>query len=181
MKGIMFTEFMEWVDDKFGFDIADQIIEESDLASGGAYTQVGDYDHHELINLVTKLSEKTKVEDETLLNLFGEHLIVVFHQKFPQHFLGVNNCFELLNTIESKVYIEVKKLYPKTELATFETLNLQDDFMEMEYISERPFSNLVFGMITGAAIFFKEEIEIKMEDLSTERLTRVNFKLTKNG
>ena len=47
MKGVVFTEFIEMVEDKFSADIADQIIEEADLPSGGVYTSVGTYDHAE--------------------------------------------------------------------------------------------------------------------------------------
>ena len=59
MKGIVFAEFIELVEDKFGFEIADEIIEESNLPSGGSYTSVGTYDHREMLELVTHLSEKT--------------------------------------------------------------------------------------------------------------------------
>ena len=41
MKGIIFTEFIEMVEDKFGFEVADNIITNSNLPSGGAYTAVG--------------------------------------------------------------------------------------------------------------------------------------------
>ena len=37
MKGIVFTEFLEMVEDKFSFDVVDTIIEQSELESGGVY------------------------------------------------------------------------------------------------------------------------------------------------
>ena len=39
MKGVVFTEFLEMVEDIFSPDIADQIVEEADLPSGGVYTR----------------------------------------------------------------------------------------------------------------------------------------------
>ena len=45
MKGIVFTEFLEMVEDKFSADMVDDIIDDCDLASGGAYTAVGTYPH----------------------------------------------------------------------------------------------------------------------------------------
>jgi len=44
MKGIIFTEFLEMVEDRFSPEIADRIIEAADLPSGGAYTAIGTYD-----------------------------------------------------------------------------------------------------------------------------------------
>ncbi len=53
MKGMVFTEFLEMVEDRFSPEIADRIITASDLRSGGAYTAVGTYEHSEMIQLVT--------------------------------------------------------------------------------------------------------------------------------
>lgn len=55
MKGIVFTEFLEMVADKFSADTVDTIIEEADPPSGGAYTAVGTYDFAEMASLVTKV------------------------------------------------------------------------------------------------------------------------------
>jgi hypothetical protein len=63
MKGMVFTEFLEMVEDKFGFDTADDIIETSKdkLSTEGIYTAVGTYPHTEIITLVTNLSTVTKI------------------------------------------------------------------------------------------------------------------------
>ena len=52
MKGVVFTEFLEMVEDRFSPEMADRIIEGAELASGGVYTTVGTYDHGEMIQLV---------------------------------------------------------------------------------------------------------------------------------
>jgi hypothetical protein len=61
MKGIIFTEFLKMVEDVFSPEIADRVISESGSSTGGAYTTVGTYDHHELINMVSRLSEITGI------------------------------------------------------------------------------------------------------------------------
>jgi hypothetical protein len=38
MKGIVFTAFLEMVEDKFGIEIVDHIISHSDVDSKGVYT-----------------------------------------------------------------------------------------------------------------------------------------------
>ncbi len=48
MKGIVFTNFFEMVEEKIGFELVDQLIEGTELATGGAYTTIGTYDHKEL-------------------------------------------------------------------------------------------------------------------------------------
>jgi hypothetical protein len=53
MKGMVFTEFLEMVEAKFSADMVDDIISDSDLPNGGAYTSVGTYDHSELVHCQT--------------------------------------------------------------------------------------------------------------------------------
>jgi Haem-NO-binding len=56
MKGVVFTEFLEMVEDRFSPEMADRIIEGAELASGGVYTTVGTYDHGEMIQLGVAVS-----------------------------------------------------------------------------------------------------------------------------
>ena len=61
MKGIVFTEFLDMVDDVFGVQITEAIVETSDLPSGGIYTATGTYDHREMLRLVAALSKKSHI------------------------------------------------------------------------------------------------------------------------
>lgn len=181
MKGIVFAEFIDLVETKFGFEIADEIIEESNLPSGGAYTSVGTYDHNEMLELVTHLSQKTGISVEDLVKVFGEHLLTRFVEGYPMFFESVDSCFEFLSTIENKVHVEVKKLYPEAELPTFESTIHSDNEMSLIYSSKRPFSALAYGLIKGSASYYNENIAIEMHDQSTDDLTKVHFKLIKSA
>lgn len=179
MKGIVFSEFLELVEEKFGFDMADDIIDEANLPSGGAYTSVGTYDHNELITLVGLLSKKTGIETEALIQVFGEHLLGYFHDSYPVFFDEVDNCFDFLDTIEHRVHVEVRKLYPEAELPTFSANFPAPKTMLLTYTSKRPFSALAFGLIKGSAKYYGEDIEVTMEDQTTGAETKVVFELTK--
>ena len=61
MKGIVFTEFLEMVEQKFSPELVDLIVEEAELPSGGVYTTVGTYNHGEMIRLVTCLSKESGI------------------------------------------------------------------------------------------------------------------------
>lgn len=179
MKGIVFTEFIELVENKFGFEVADEVIEQSNLPSGGAYTAVGTYDHEEMLELVTHLSKATDIPAETLIKVFGEHLLQRFVAGYPHFFTEVSSCFEFLDTIENRVHVEVKKLYPEAELPTFESEIFSATQMRLTYLSKRPFSALAFGLIQGSASYYNETIHIDMDDQSTDQQTKVVFLLTK--
>ncbi len=59
MKGIIFTEFMELVEEKFGLDVLDQVLDLSN--DEGVYTAVGSYDHKDLVKLIVNLSKVSGV------------------------------------------------------------------------------------------------------------------------
>src|SRR5687768_11906467 len=88
MKGIVFTEFLEMVEEKFSPEVADRIIEQADLQSGGIYTAVGTYDHKEMIELISHLSNETGISSAELVHSFGVHLFSRFHTMFPKYFEG---------------------------------------------------------------------------------------------
>jgi len=43
MKGVIFTEFLDFVELEMGGEMVDAIIDDCDLPSGGAYTSVSIY------------------------------------------------------------------------------------------------------------------------------------------
>ena len=181
MKGVVFTEFIEMVEDKFSPDIADQIIEASDLESGGIYTSLGTYHHGELVQLVSHLSETTEIAIPDLIKTFGQHLAVRFAAGFPQ-FFAEKGLFDFLENVESYIHVEVRKLYPDAELPTFVTERDGDNSLVMNYSSTRPFSDLAYGLILGCVEHYDETVEVRYEDTSngSGRGTAARFTLTRS-
>jgi len=179
MKGIIFTEFLEMVEDKFSPEVADKIIEASDLATGGSYTSVGTYHHAELIEMVGHLSKESGVDVVPLVKVFGEHLFGRFVELYPEFFEGVDTCFGFLDLIEDHVHVEVKKLYPDAELPTFATTQPGPQRLEMVYQSGRPLAPVAEGLILGCIAHFQENITVKVEDLSGGHNTHARFIMEK--
>lgn len=178
MKGIVFSEFNEMVEDKFSPETADKIIVEADLASGGAYTSVGTYDHRELLTLVTLLSAETGIDVATLVKTFGKYLAGRFSKLYPVFFEGVDGTLDFLATIEEHVHVEVKKLYPDAELPNFRTTRGEDRQMTMYYESRRPFADLAEGLISGCAEHFAEKVSVTRLDDNEGDNFRTTFHLS---
>jgi len=146
MKGIVFTEFLELVDSKFGIAVTDEIIQKSNLNSRGIYTAVGTYDHMEIIELVSQLSNVVNIESSQLLYLYGEYFFSTLYRSYPHFFKGINDPFELLISVDSHIHVEVKKLYPDAELPKFKT-ELNGNVLLMDYFSERKMGDFAMGLI----------------------------------
>ena len=178
MRGIVFTEFLEMVEEKFSSDMVDKIIGESDLPSKGAYTSLGTYDHSEMIQLTKHLSQTTNITVPELLHTFGEHLFARFAEGYPVFFEGITHAFEFLKNLDSYIHVEVRKLYPDAELPKFDYETPSDDTLVMIYSSSRPFADLAEGLLSGCIKHFKMPIEIKRENLKSNEKTKVRFILT---
>lgn len=177
MKGVVFTEFLEMVEEAYSADLVDDIIETADLPSGGAYTAVGTYSHVEMVKLVSELSERTDITVGELLALFGRHLMGRFEALYPEFFEGIDGTFSFLETLEDHIHKEVKKLYPEAELPTFEYAYPADGIMTLEYRSNRPFADLAGGLINACADRWGESIAVEREDLPGEAGTHALFTL----
>jgi hypothetical protein len=177
MKGIVFCEFVDMMETEFSAEMADKIISSTELESGGAYTSVGTYDHHEMLALVTQLSEKTGTPVPDLVRAFGRYLFGRFVELYPAFFEGVDGAFGFLDRIEEHVHVEVRKLYPDAELPTFATSRPDDGTMIMVYQSKRPFADLAHGLIEGCITHYGEPVDVESEDLSNDGHTHARFTL----
>ncbi len=165
MKGIIFSEFLEMVDDKFSIEMSERLIDEVKPASGGAYTTVGTYNAQEIVDMVLKLSEITSIPVPDLLETFGRHLLGRFVLLFPQFFEGVTSAFEFLPMVENYVHLEVKKLYSDAELPSFKCESSRPGRLEMTYHSGTNLPDLAEGLILGVADHFNERVEVKREKI----------------
>ena len=165
MKGIVFTEFLEMVEQKFGYETVDHIIEASDLATKGIYTAVGTYPHSEIVQLLLNLSETVNIDPAKLLHEFGKYLFDTFLKSYPQFFSAVDNVYDFLHSIDNHIHVEVLKLYPDATLPKFETREEANGALVMIYQSERKMAALAEGLISKAIIYYGEPCTIESTPL----------------
>lgn len=167
MKGVVFTEFLEMVEDRFSADMADSIIDDARLPHGGAYTSVGTYPHGEMVAMVVALSQRSGIPVPDLIRVFGQHMFGRFVQAYPAFFVGVQDAFEFLAGIEDIIHAEVLKLYPDAELPRFIVEHHDAQKLVLLYQSPRHFEDLAEGMMHGCLAHFGEPIHIEREPTPT--------------
>ena len=180
MKGIVFTEFIEMVEQKFSTSVANRLLDESDLPSGGAYTAVGTYDHQELVSMVVKLSEISGLPIPVLIKAFGIYLFGRFYALYPAFFEGVTSAPDFLTRVEDIIHVEVLKLYPDAELPHFEIACPDSNTVIMTYRSERHFGDLAEGLIEACIEHFGNPLSLARENL-TEPGQPVRFTIRKTA
>ena len=161
MKGIVFREYIDFVEEQAGESVVDEMIEIAEPKSGAAYTAVGKYDWRELVDMVVALSGIISAPVPELIRAFGRHLFTRLKTNYPQFMEGQTDAFDFLQTIENQIHVEVLKLYPDAELPTLDVRQISDNKLAVGYTSCRPFGDLCIGMIEGCADHFGETFQIE--------------------
>ncbi|WP_017730578.1 heme NO-binding domain-containing protein [Nafulsella turpanensis] len=178
MKGILFTELIELIEDLMGLEFTNRVIEDAGLENEGAFTAVGNYPYRELVKLLESLSNHAQNPKGVLLKGYGECL---FHRLSPNYSVELSqfpDTFSLLSQLESIMKFEIYKLNPEASIPKVTAALRSPTLMEVHYVSEKRLSELVEGLIVGCINYFDEPIELQREDLSPDR-KKVRFLLHK--
>jgi hypothetical protein len=179
MKGIVFTEFLDLVEDKFGLETLDRIITESQLKSGGIYTSVGTYSFSEMLQLLQKLSEHTGLSIDNLLLVYGEHFFSIIETSYPGLLATYNDPIEMLSSIENHIHVEVRKIYPDAELPTFIVEKKNQKSLTMLYKSSRAMHHFGLGLMNKTFEHFNATATIDLYKINEDG-TEVRFVINKN-
>ena len=180
MKGVVFTEFLGLVEQKFSADMVDDIIDDANLPHGGAYTAVGTYPFPEMVALIVALSKRTGLEVPVLIHAFGQYLFGRFFVLYPAFINACSSTIELVSHIEHVIHTEVRKLYPDAELPSFEVETHTAQRLSVVYRSPRCLADLAVGLIEGAVAHYGEQgqLHLQREALDADGTT-VRFILEK--
>lgn len=179
MKGIIFTELLDFVERHAGSTALEEVLEQAKLESGGAYTTVGNYPHEEAVSIVLTAAEQLGASAPDLMRQFGRELFPHFVTKFPQFFAGISDSRSFLRGIQTHIHDEVMKLYPDSSPPRF-TVEEIGESMTLTYSSHRPMAMVALGLIEACIDHFGENCSVRSlpEALSYESDAR--FEIRRN-
>ena len=181
MRGIVFTEFVSLVEEKFGMVMADQVLRSPGLSTGGSYTSVGQYDHREMLTLVGALAEHTGLPADELCKVFGEWLFPKLAAGFEFGVKPYADAFTFLASLDGLIHAEVRTLYPDAELPHVPVVRLDSHELVMEYRSHRPFADVAEGLLRGCLAWFGERAALRREPLDADTARSARFVITRRG
>lgn len=158
MLGIVFTTLIDMLEEKVSPDFADEVITAAELENDGAFTAVGNYPFSEMEKLVGVLVEKTGQPVETLLHDFGFYLFGKLAAAHGHVMQGRTDLLGLLERLDDDIHVQVRKLYPDSDLPTFKVMSRTDNAMRLRYHSVRDLFPLAEGLMDAAAESFGNTI-----------------------
>jgi predicted hydrocarbon binding protein len=160
MKGMIFTSLADMVEETFGLQMWQGVLDQCPSACGGAYTAGAIYPDEELLCMVSVLQKETSLPLDELLRKFGEYLfdrLVESHQYLIQKYTCAK---QLLMALDIEVHRDVEKLYPGTSLPIIQVIEQSETSLTMYYQSPRKICFLAEGLIKGTANHFNEVITL---------------------
>lgn len=178
MMGMVFTELVDMVEEKFSLDVVDAVLARA--GAKGSYTSVGNYDDAELMAIVAALSEHTKVPVPDLLHVFGLHLFGRFYAMFPGFFTTHADVTTFLQGLESHVHTEVRKLYASADPPFFSWVPDDAGGGLLDYRSRRGLWRFAQGLLEACVAHYGGHHRVAaIEDLSEGPGTHVRFTLVR--
>ncbi|MDW5417676.1 heme NO-binding domain-containing protein [Iodobacter sp. CM08] len=168
MKGIVFNEFMDFVESVQGIVAVDEMISVAKPPSGGAYTAAGYYDFHEMFALVQALSARCGVAVPDLVRAFGQHLFGRLIAQRSELLRSMPDVYTFLESIEGQIHVEVRRIYPDADLPMLETERSSDGSLLLRYRSRRHLADLALGMIEGCIAHYGGKATVTRRDLADE-------------
>ena len=165
MKGIIFTEFLDLVEEKFGLEMVDKIIYKSKLKSRGVYTSIDTFSFSEMLQLLQHLSLNTSISIYDLLLAYGEHIFLVLGNSYPGLLDTYTDPIEMLSSIEDHSHIEVRKIYPEAELPTFIVEQKTENSLIMIYKSSRAMHHFGLGLMNKTFAYFNQKASIVLDKI----------------
>ncbi|WP_221793847.1 heme NO-binding domain-containing protein [Oceanobacter mangrovi] len=176
MLGMIFTELVEMVEERFSPALADDILAEAGLDHGGAYTAVGYYPFEELQTLVGLLAARTGIAVPDLIEAFGQYLFLSFTRSHSTLLAGKTTLLDLLETLDGDIHKEVYKLYPEARLPEFRVISRTEQQIELEYRSPHNLQPLALGLIKGGGAWFGHpQLTVESVPLQGSTLFRVQI------
>ncbi|WP_086933699.1 heme NO-binding domain-containing protein [Agarilytica rhodophyticola] len=181
MKGVVFIAINDMVEDKFGIETWESILNEVNPKNGGIYTSTEDYPDEEVVSFVIAISKALSVDTTEVTRSFGTFLFGELNRKYDIFTKLTDNLFDFLCSIENVIHKEVRKLYENPSLPSLDCQKINDSELLVKYSSPRKLCYLAEGLILGASEFYNEDITLKHESCVHSGDDVCRLRVTKNA
>lgn len=131
MKGVIFVVLESVIRDAYGEDTWDAILEEA--GSDGVYTTLGNYPDEEFVALVEAAEPHLGVTGDEALTFMGRHALAHLADQYPSIFERHASTRTFVLQLNDIIHPEVEKLYPGSDLPTFEYEDPETDPLVLGY------------------------------------------------
>lgn len=159
MKGVVFNILEDMVTEQGGLLMWQKVLDK--VGVDGGYTAVATYSDDELFSIVGAVVEELGVPAEEVIGAFGTYMFGQLARRYPVFIESCDDLFSFLESIDSVIHLEVRKLMTETQLPSIDCTRLGETELLINYRSPRKLCLLAEGLIYGAAEQYGNQIKIE--------------------
>lgn len=178
MKGIFFNLLEEFITENYGEEKYDEILGECRLSTTEPFVGPGTYPDEDLLAIATKTAEKLGITVPDALRAFGRFCFPKLAARYPVFVAEHHHPKSFLETVDSVIHVEVRKLYEGTKLPRFTYSDGFPDHLVIRYQSDRKMCQLMEGLIDGVADYYKSPIKQSQTQCMLRGAESCDFDLT---
>ena len=181
MRGIVFTAFLTFLDERRDFGVSNRVLNESEAdLETSAFTSVNHYPSRDLKAL---LASATRILDEPFSEMvkeFGEFLFDHLMYRLSMHVENYDTWQSMLINVEDTIHESIHKLEPKRRIpVALKQVEEANTALTLHYKSPRGMADLAEGLIMGCLKHYSAEqaVTIVRFDQSADGTSSI-FKMT---
>jgi hypothetical protein len=168
MNGIVFTEFLKLVKDKFELDWVDRNISKFKRASNKVHTASVVYSFTEMLTLLQNLNQYTSISINNLCSVCGEYIFSVIQGSYPILLSTCNGPVEMLSSIEKHIHMEVKKVCSGSALPGSILEKKENNSVTILYKSSRVMHHFGSGLMNKTFEPFNSTATIELRKVKAD-------------
>ncbi len=168
MKGIILVSFNEFIEELWGVEFWDELLNEAELPSEGVYTTAHTYDDQELFTLIGLVVDKQNISVKDAQFSFGKWVFKKLYSIAPAGVHDFKDVFEFLHAVQGFIHVEVHKLNPDALRPEFEFLSETPNQLSFHYQSPRKLCFFCEGIVHGLAEHTEQEIKVSQPECEHE-------------
>ncbi len=158
MKGVLFNVVQEVVEEAYGDDTWDDLLDDAGLL--GAYTALGDYPDHELVALVAAASLRSGLGPDAVLRTVGRLALPRLLDRLPPRVPLADEPLAFVRSVNDIIHPEVLKLYPASRPPVFDCEDSGDGLL-VRYRSTRSLPDLAHGLLEAVDDHFEQSVLVE--------------------
>jgi hypothetical protein len=168
MKGIVFNILEDFIDENFGDNTFDTLVELVLPELDEPFVGPGTYSDEQLMAIVGKAIEVKKLELDPTLRAFGAFMFTKLASKYPGFVDPHDNPKDFIKTIHDIIHVEVRKLFPEAITPVFIYSNETENSLTLKYVSKRNLFALAEGLMDGSGAYYNKPFKIKRTEENRE-------------
>ena len=175
MKGVVFVELLDLLDDRYSMKFTEQVIEQSQVYSTGAYNALGQFDHRELLALMEAVECSFPDDTESIYLELGERLVTRCIAEFPTLFRSDSCLPDTLGHMESLMHMDDLLVDQSAELPEIRLDRVGPNQLILDYFYDPRLADFTIGLIHGCAGYHDLETDVHSLPMNHEGIQATRF------